>query len=126
LDDDPDRATRARNEATRHLDRLRRLVEATHDAVDEAQPVFAGLLEDGEVTVTRDDLMAATARFADELGLTPEEREIVITRIDACDLTHVRQSVDQLPAQGLGAIGELLQRMYDETATEFAEREYLS
>jgi hypothetical protein len=119
-------AWRQRRDGARdELETLRRLVPATFHAADEAHEKWEQLLGEVRSLPTPESLRDMTRRFADELGLIDKERALIDKLLETLDERELRRALERTRADGLRTIGELVRRIHEATASEFAECEYL-
>jgi hypothetical protein len=114
-----------RDAALDELETLRRLVTPVLNAVDEADDKFERLLHEMQELPPPESLREIAARSADELHLNKLERSLIIERLEAVDEEQLRRSVEQARSDGLRAVSDIVRRLYETTASEFAEHEYL-
>src|SRR5262249_39087889 len=112
-------------DALNELETLRRLVDATINAADEAQETFQEIVDELEAAPTLEELRETTGRFADEFQLNDRERAIINDQLATVDETDLRESIERARSDGLAPVTEAARAIYDITASEFAEREYL-
>jgi len=119
-------AWRQRRDGARdELETLRRLVPATVHAADEAHEKWEQLLGEVRSLPTPESLRETARRFADELGLIDKERALIDKLLETLDERELRRALERTRADGLRTIGELVRRIHEATASEFAECEYL-
>ena len=72
-----------------------------------------------------EELRDITRRLAQELQLNDQERAIIDEQLAAVDSDVMRESVERARSDGLGPVNEVVRTIYETTAAEFAEHEYL-
>lgn len=125
LDGDDATLTRFRTGARRELETLRRLVRACVDTADEAHEEFEEILSHVESPPSLEELRTSTDRFADELHLSERERKLVYERLDSVDAEQLHYSYEYARREGLRAVGVTVRSIYERTAAELAQAEYL-
>jgi hypothetical protein len=125
LDGDDSRRVGYRDDARSELETLRRLASATIDAADEAVETFEQLLNERQERPTPDDVREIARRVMDEVGVNDKERAIIDERLAVVDEQELQRSIERLRSVGIPTIGDLVRTIYEITASEFAEREYL-
>jgi hypothetical protein len=125
LDRAESRLAHYRDNAQDELETLRRLVNATTAAVDEAHETFDQLINEVDAVPTLDELREMSGRFVDELQLNDQERAIINDALAAVDEADLDTSFEFARSNGLGALSEMVRTIYETTAAEFAEHEYL-
>jgi len=113
-----------RDAAQNELETLRRLVTPVLNAVDEADDKFEQLLNEMQELPSPENLREAAGRSADELHLNDKERSLIAERLEAVDEGELQRAVEQARSHGLRTVGDIVRRLYETTASEFAEREY--
>lgn len=114
-----------RDAARNELETLRRLVTPVINAADEAEPTFERLLgETLRELPSPDSLREVAARFAGELDLNDTERSMVSERLKVIDEEELERAVEFARSGGLRTVGDIVRRLYEDTAAEFAEHEY--
>ncbi len=116
---------RHRDEARNELETLRRLVTPVIDTANEAHDKLEQLLNEMQELPTPEKLREMTARFADELHLSDVERTVIVERLKTVDEQELRRTVEHARSDGIRTVGDIVRRIYETTASEFAEREYL-
>lgn len=125
LDRAEPRLTHYRDNAQDELETLRRLVNATTAAVDEARETFDQLINEVDAVPTLDELREMSGRFVDELQLNDQERAIINDALATVDEADLDTSFEFARSNGLGPLSEMVRTIYETTAAEFAEHEFL-
>jgi hypothetical protein len=116
---------RHRDEARNELETLRRLVTPVIDTADETHDKLDQLLNEMQELPTPEKLREMTGRFADELHLSDVERTVIFERLKTVDEQVLRRAVEHARSVGIRTVGDIVRRIYETTASEFAELEYL-
>ena len=114
-----------RDHARDELETLRRLANATTAAVDEARETFDQLLNEVDAVPRLDGLREMSSRFVDELQLNDQERAFINDGLANVDEADLDTSFEFARSNGLAAVSEMVRTVYETTAAELGEHEYL-